>query len=255
VGDGLSLSVELALSGGRIVRARLAPSAPGRIVSSEPVAFSLALASDGVERLVVRDLDAGDAGRPAQLGLAAEIGAVSGCAVRYRGGLASVRDIERASEAGVDQIVLDAAVAFADAAVLRFTVDALGARLVVALDAEGERLRGPAERARFATLAEAGAELAYRGVPELAYTDLARAGTLSGPNLEALGSLCDAVGCAVTYGGGVRTADDISAIAALGRANLRGVTVATALYEGALTAAAAVAAAGGVPERGKEPSA
>jgi phosphoribosylformimino-5-aminoimidazole carboxamide ribotide isomerase len=112
----------------------------------------------------------------------------------------------------------------------------------VALDADGEQVRFPSGGARLSLL-DAAAELAYRGVRDLVYTDLARAGTLSGPNLAALARLCDATEGTVAYGGGVASAADVAALAALPSPPLRAVLIATALDEQRLQLPDALAAA------------
>ena len=59
---------------------------------------------------------------------------------------------------------------------------------------------------------------------------------LSGPNLEAMAALCDAVpGLPVVASGGISGAQNVRDLAALDRENLDGVIVGKALYEGAAT--------------------
>jgi phosphoribosylformimino-5-aminoimidazole carboxamide ribotide isomerase len=239
---GLTVRVELLIAEGRVVRRRLAPGSPRAVVSDDPAGFAARLAAQGAPALSVTDLDAVRAGAPFHLGLAAEIARAAGVEVGYRGGLVTPSDVERALDAGLGPLVLDTA-AFGDPAVLRFAVDLLGPRLAVALDAEGDAVRLPFGDAGPLPLVDAAAELAYRGVSDLVYTDLARAGTLTGPNLSGVAALCDAVGVGVTCAGGVRNVADIRALAGLGHANLRAVMLATALHEGRLDLIDALAAA------------
>ena len=64
------------------------------------------------------------------------------------------------------------------------------------------------------------------------YTDIARDGTLSGPNLAALAEMAAAVRLPVIASGGVSSAEDLHALA---RLPLAGVIVGRALYEGKLS--------------------
>jgi len=73
------------------------------------------------------------------------------------------------------------------------------------------------------------------------YTDIARDGMMSGPNLEAMAEMRDAVDVPLIASGGVTTADDVRQLAALG---MEGCIIGRALYEGSLTLQAALAAAG-----------
>jgi phosphoribosylformimino-5-aminoimidazole carboxamide ribotide isomerase len=238
----LEILPELPVSGGNVVRRRLAPGAPMRIVSQDPLSLAKEYAEDGAGSLLLTDVDGIEAGTPAALDLASRLAAEAGVEVTYRGGLSSAADIDRAGEAAVSRFVLDR-VAFGDAAVLRWAVDRLGSRLLVALDADGDQVRLPGGQQGPLDLADAAGELSYRGVEAFLHTDLSVAGTLTGPAEASLARLLEAVDCPVVYAGGVATADDVRRLAALGHANLRAVSIATAFHEGRLSVAEARAAA------------
>jgi phosphoribosylformimino-5-aminoimidazole carboxamide ribotide isomerase len=75
----------------------------------------------------------------------------------------------------------------------------------------------------------------------LIYTDIATDGMLAGPNLPAMSQMQAAVDLPVIASGGVTTAEDIRHLAEAGMA---GCIVGRALYEGKLSLADALAAAG-----------
>jgi phosphoribosylformimino-5-aminoimidazole carboxamide ribonucleotide (ProFAR) isomerase len=248
----LEILPELPVSGGNVVRRRLAPGAPTRVVSVDPLAVARGYAEEGSDAVLLTDLDGLEAGAPAALALATLLSAEAGLEVTYRGGLQSAADIDRAGEAGVSRFVLDR-VAFGDAAVLRWAVDRLGSRLLVALDADGDQVRLPRGQQGPLDLADAAGELAYRGVEAFLHTDLGVAGTLTGPAEASLARLLEAVACPVVYAGGVATAGDVRRLATLGHANLRAVSIATALHEGRLSVAEARAAAANPTSEEREP--
>ena len=76
------------------------------------------------------------------------------------------------------------------------------------------------------------------------YTDIARDGTLEGPNLEAIAALADAVRTPVIASGGVGELHDLERLAAL---PIAGCIVGRALYEGRFTLAEAIRRAGRDP--------
>ncbi|MBN2558663.1 MAG: 1-(5-phosphoribosyl)-5-((5-phosphoribosylamino)methylideneamino)imidazole-4-carboxamide isomerase, partial [Clostridia bacterium] len=76
------------------------------------------------------------------------------------------------------------------------------------------------------------------GVATIIYTDISRDGMMSGPNLDAMRAMVDAVGCAVIASGGVACLADVIALAETGAA---GVISGKALYEGRLNLAEAQA--------------
>jgi phosphoribosylformimino-5-aminoimidazole carboxamide ribotide isomerase len=230
---------ELLVEGGTVVRRRVAPGDPARLVAADPVELARDLAGDGLGAFLVHDADGARAGEPRALEAAAAIAALGGVEVWYRGGLQTPEAVDAARAAGVSLCVLDAG-SLADAAYLRYALDNLGDRAAVALEADGFRVVGASPSAPGASLADAAGELAFRGVGSLAVWDVARAGTLAGPNLSALRGLLDGVRCGVAYGGGIATIADLRALRDLGRANLRAVLVATALHESRFTAGEAV---------------
>jgi phosphoribosylformimino-5-aminoimidazole carboxamide ribotide isomerase len=77
-------------------------------------------------------------------------------------------------------------------------------------------------------------------VAALVYTDIARDGTLAGPNLEATAALAEAVSIPVIASGGVGSEADVTALAALAPRGVAGVIVGRALSTGALDLARAL---------------
>jgi phosphoribosylformimino-5-aminoimidazole carboxamide ribotide isomerase len=72
------------------------------------------------------------------------------------------------------------------------------------------------------------------------YTDIARDGMMSGPNVEATAALVKASPLPVIASGGVTTVADVVRLRGAG---VRGVIIGRALYEGTITVEAALAAA------------
>jgi phosphoribosylformimino-5-aminoimidazole carboxamide ribotide isomerase len=76
------------------------------------------------------------------------------------------------------------------------------------------------------------------------YTDIARDGMLTGPNVVAMKAMKEAVRQPVIASGGVTTASDVAALAAIPMA---GCIIGRALYEGKLNLSDALAAAAAKP--------
>jgi phosphoribosylformimino-5-aminoimidazole carboxamide ribotide isomerase len=131
-------------------------------------------------------------------------------------------------------------------------VDTLAARhrVAVGLDARGGEV---AVRGWVASSGKTVVDLAHRfanvGVDALVVTDIGRDGTLDGPDVTGLAALLDEVAVPVLASGGVANLDDLRVLAGLrstvdpGR-GLGGVVVGRALYEGAFSVEAALAALG-----------
>lgn len=69
------------------------------------------------------------------------------------------------------------------------------------------------------------------GVKTIIYTDISKDGTLSGPNLEQLDEINNAVSCDIIASGGVTDIDDIKALKSLG---LYGAICGKSIYSGSL---------------------
>ena len=115
--------------------------------------------------------------------------------------------------------------------------------MAVGLDARGREVavRGWREGSG-RDLLDVASEFADVGVEALVVTEIARDGTLAGPDLEGLAEVLEASGLPVVASGGVGTLDDLRALDALRGAgrSLAGVIVGKAIYEGAFTVEAAV---------------
>jgi phosphoribosylformimino-5-aminoimidazole carboxamide ribotide isomerase len=128
-------------------------------------------------------------------------------------------------------------------------VDRHGERIVVSVDARGGivTVAGWTDESEMPA-PELVAAMAGRGVRRFAYTPVEVDGTLDGP---ATGSLADVAAAAgdgeLIYSGGVGSLDHLRELAHLGIANLAGVIVGRALYEGRFTVAEAQDALEGDP--------
>jgi phosphoribosylformimino-5-aminoimidazole carboxamide ribotide isomerase len=193
--------------------------------AGEPVALARRFAGAGARRIHLVDLDGARSGRvrPELVRLIAE--AVAPARLQASGGIRSVEDAEALLGAGADRVVVGTA-AVADPAPW---ADALGGRLAVALDVRDGQVRtaGWTEGSGLA-LADAVARCVEAGVERVLCTAIDRDGTLAGPDLELVRTVA-ASGLRVLAAGGVRTPEDVAALAEagaeaaiVGRALLRG---------------------------------
>jgi phosphoribosylformimino-5-aminoimidazole carboxamide ribotide isomerase len=148
--------------------------------------------------------------------------------VQASGGIRSLADAHSLLAVGAARVVVGTAAW----KLLDELVTALGERLVVALD-----VREGAVRTTGWT--EGGLPLDYAidrcrnaGVTRLLCTAIERDGTLSGPNVELIGTVVERSGLPVLAAGGIRDQGDVDALAAAGA---EGAVVGRALLEGRLT--------------------
>jgi phosphoribosylformimino-5-aminoimidazole carboxamide ribotide isomerase len=230
------------LLGGRCVRLYQGDYGRSTVYGDDPVSQALAFEAEGAPWVHVVDLDAARTGEPVNRPVIAAIAEAVSVPVQTGGGVRDDAAAEALFDAGVSRVVVGTA-ALEDPGFVR----RLAARrpVAVGLDARGRdvAVRGWTEGSGHDLLDLARA-FADAGVAALVVTEISRDGTLEGPDLEGLASVLEATSIPVVASGGVGTAADLAALAALrggGRA-LAGAIVGRAIYEGALSVGDAVAA-------------
>jgi phosphoribosylformimino-5-aminoimidazole carboxamide ribotide isomerase len=213
--------------------------------AADPLEAASRWVAQGARWLHVVDLDGARAGRPVNLHNLKRITAELGVPVQYGGGLRDSASARSALEAGAERVVLGTA-AFAVPSVLDQLLAEVPDRVAVAVDVrEGRVATGGWTEATDLEPRTAVEQLAARGVGCFVYTDIDRDGTLDGVAADAFARLCAAAeGRPVVYSGGIGTTEHLRDLAALDIANLEGVIVGKALYEGRFDVAEARAALG-----------
>ncbi len=234
----ITLYPAIDLSEGRAVRLRQGDFAQSTVFSEDPVAQARAFADDGATSLHVVDLDGARAGEPVHAALVASIAAAFPGTVHLGGGLRSRAAIETALATGVDRVVVGTAV-IDDRDLLEWAIDRLGDGLVVGLDArQGKVATHGWTQVSDRDAIEVATSLVSMGVRRLAYTDIARDGTLGGPNVAAMRRLAEAAPpLRLIASGGVSSLDDLRRFRDARIASLDGVIVGRALYEGRFSVA------------------
>jgi phosphoribosylformimino-5-aminoimidazole carboxamide ribotide isomerase/phosphoribosylanthranilate isomerase len=110
-----------------------------------------------------------------------------------------------------------------------------GDRIAVGLDVRGQTLAARGWTKEGGDLYETIARLDSDGCARYVVTDVAKDGTLMGPNIELLKSVCSVTKRPVIASGGIATLEDISALAKLQSIGIEGAIVGKALYAGAFT--------------------
>jgi phosphoribosylformimino-5-aminoimidazole carboxamide ribotide isomerase len=229
------------LRGGKCVRLLQGDYDKETVFGDDPVAMAERFVAAGARRLHIVDLDGAKDGRPTQADLVARIVAGAGVPCQLGGGVRTLETACRYLDAGVARVVVGS-IAIEQPDLLVALAEAFPDRIVLGLDARDGHVavRGWIETSDLTAL-EVARRHAALPLAAIVYTDIATDGMLSGPNLPALEEMAAAVALPVVASGGVADADDIAKVATTGCA---GCIVGRALYEGTVTIAEAVAAAG-----------
>ncbi len=187
------------------------------VSESDPFALIKRFVDAGAGVLHVVDLTAARAGVVRRELIERAVAAAAPARVQAAGGVRSTTDARALVDAGAEWVVVGTA-AFSSPGLLDDLVTALGERLVVAIDVRD----GACRRRRLdahdppLAVADAVARAVDAGVSRLLCTAIERDGTLGGPSLGLLESVCSMSSLPVLAAGGVRSADDLAAIEAVG---------------------------------------
>lgn len=230
---------------GRCVRLAQGDYERATVYGDDPGAVAAEFAALGPPRLHVVDLDGARAGRPHNRdAVRAIVTGAKGIPVQLGGGMRSQAAVEEALELGVDRVILGTA-ALRDPELVSESARRWPGRVVVGIDARDGRV---ATQGWLETGDTAALELARcfegAGVAALVYTNIARDGMGSGPDLEATAELAGAVAIPVIASGGVGSEAHVRAAAEYAGRGIAGLIVGRALYTGDVDLARALEIAG-----------
>jgi phosphoribosylformimino-5-aminoimidazole carboxamide ribotide isomerase len=215
------------------------------VYDADPLAAAQRWAADGARMLHVVDLDGARSGAPVNLDHVRRIVAGVEVPVQVGGGLRSVTAVRDVLEAGAARAVLGTA-ALRDIDFLDEALAEHGDRIVVSVDARQGRLATSGWTEQTEVPAESAIEaLGHRGASRFVYSSIERDGMLSGPDVDEVRRIAQAVRGSFIYSGGVSSLEDLRGLASLRQVNLSGVIVGTALYEQRFGVAEAQAALDG----------
>ncbi|MFL4977505.1 MAG: 1-(5-phosphoribosyl)-5-[(5-phosphoribosylamino)methylideneamino]imidazole-4-carboxamide isomerase [Xanthobacteraceae bacterium] len=226
---------------GLCVRLEQGDMARATVFSRDPASQAQAFEVQGFEYLHVVDLDGAFAGKPMNAGAVDRILETVSIPVQLGGGIRDTATVEAWLEKGVTRVIIGTA-AVRDPPFVRQAARDYPGRVAVGLDARDGKV---AVEGWAATSELSALEIARRfedvGVAAIIYTDVARDGMLTGLNLDATIALADAVSIPVVASGGLASLEDVQALLAPRAAKLAGAIAGRALYDGRLSAAAALA--------------
>lgn len=238
-GDVLTLLPAVDVSSGRAVR--LVQGAAGsETVYGDPLEAALAWQAGGAEWIHLVDLDAAF-GRGSNAELLADVVRQVDVAVELSGGIRDDASLDAALATGCARVNLGTA-ALESPAWVRAAIARHGERIAVGLDVRGSRLAARGWTREGGELWDVLARLDRDGCARYVVTDVARDGTLAGPNLDLLRAVCAATDRPVVASGGVSSLADLRALAGLVPLGVEGAIVGKALYAGAFTLPEALAA-------------
>ena len=206
----------------------------------DPVEAALAWQEQGADWLHLVDLDAAF-GRGDNRELLARVVGTLDIPVEMSGGIRDDESLTAALATGCARVNLGTA-ALEDPEWTRRVIAQHGDLIAVGLDVRGTTLAARGWTREGGDLWETLERLDADGCARYVVTDVAKDGTLTGPNLSLLREVCSRTDRPVVASGGVSSLEDIHRLAELTGVGVEGAIVGKALYAGSFTLPEALAA-------------
>lgn len=216
------------------------------VYSADPVAQAQIFADAGASWIHVVDLDAARTGDPVNRSVVGAIAAGVSVPVQTGGGVRSVEAAQHLFDVGVERVVVGTAAV--ENPELAAQLSELGHRVAIGLDGRNGTIATHGwETETNLTVVEVARRFEDLGVDAVVVTEIARDGTLEGPDIAGLTDALAGTSLDVIASGGVGTTAHLEELVALetdGR-RLSGVIVGRAIYEGTVDLAGALRACQG----------
>ena len=202
-------------------------------VAEDPVKTASSFRRAGAVWMHMVDLDGAVLGRRVNQDVFKSVAEKSRLKIELGGGIRDMDTVTRLLEGGIERVILGTAALRNPELVLR-AIEKFGCeRVVIGIDAREGRVavQGWVEGSDVTPL-ELAQKMRAAGAKYIVYTDIARDGMLSGPNLENTRELVEKSGMSIIASGGVSTPEDVERVRDLG---CEGAIIGKALYEGRIT--------------------
>lgn len=178
-------------------------------VAEDALETALSFVKAGCEWVHMVDLDGSLKKKPVNAQTFITVARETPLKVELGGGIRTMNDIDFYAQNGISRIILGS-VALKDPQLVKEAVKEFGNLIAVGIDAKNGYAAAEgwtqSSNVYFTDLAS---QMESAGVKTIIYTDIGRDGTLSGPNMEQLKEINDAVSCNITASGGVTDINDI----------------------------------------------
>ena len=223
------------LKNGRCVRLLQGEADAEKVYSDDPAAMARSFEDAGAKRLHLVDLDGAFMGQGTNLNSIHSILKTISIPVQLGGGLRTADDVERMLKLGVSSVIIGT-MAIKNPDVFEYIIKHFSGELIIlGIDARNRKvaIEGWQEGTEIYDIDFA---LHWKkvGIQRVVFTDIARDGMLSGPNMEALRNFARGTGLKILASGGVSSMEDLELLKTLEADGVDQVISGKAIYEGKL---------------------
>lgn len=231
------------LKGGQCVRLLQGREDAITSYSKYPAEMARRWVNEGADLIHLVDLDGAFSGDQKNIDSIRSIRSAVNVELELGGGIRDMERIDMLFDMGIDRIILGT-VAVDKPELVEEAASKYPGRVIVGIDAKDGRVavKGWVEVTSTDAMSLASA-MEHQGAAGIIYTDIARDGMMSGPNISAMREMVDQVDIPVIASGGISRMDDIDKLLTID--GLWGVITGKALYEGAIQLSDAIKKAKG----------
>jgi len=201
-------------------------------VAESPIKTAISFAECGAEWIHMVDLDGALDSAPKNSKMFIDVAMSSGLKIEVGGGIRSIETIEFYLANGISRVILGSA-ALSNPDLVISACKKFGDKIDVGIDARNRFVADNGwlntSKVDFIDLAKS---VEQAGVGCIIFTDISKDGTLSGPNLDQLEEINNAVGCNIIASGGIKNINDIHDLKAM---DLYGAICGKSIYSGSLS--------------------
>lgn len=223
---------------GQCVRLTKGDFATVEKVAEDPLGTARRFEEAGAEWLHMVDLDGAKEGSLKNTEVFIKVAQNTGMKIELGGGIRTLESIDYYMEQGISRVIIGSA-AISNRELVKRAAEKYGERIAVGIDARNGMVSGDGwltdSSITYLELAKTMEEI---GIGCIIFTDISKDGTLSGPNLEQLFQIKEAVSCDIIASGGIHTLKDIIDLKEMG---LYGVICGKSIYKGTLSLEEAIA--------------
>ena len=223
------------LKDGKVVRLIQGRFNQKRVYSADPISTARHWEKQGAKYLHVVDLDGAKTGRVCHLDVIKRMARSVGIPIEFGGGLRNKKSISRILDCGVERVVLGTKLQDQD--FLRSIFREFKQRIITSIDVQNNILKisGWQRKYKRLSILDLIRKLEDIGFKQIICTDIARDGTLKGPNIAMIKKILKNSRLSVIASGGISSLRDLIKLKTLSKQGLRGVIVGKALYEARFT--------------------
>lgn len=207
-------------------------------VAEDPLETAKSFKECGAEWIHMVDLDGAIEGSLINSDIFVKVAKESGLEVEIGGGIRTMESIEYYLGNGISRVILGS-VAITNPELAKEAINKFGEKIAIGIDAKDGMAKAggwlETSEVNFIDLAK---KMESIGTKTIIYTDISKDGTLSGPNLEQLSEINNAVSCDIIASGGIHVIDDIKALKDM---NIYGAICGKSIYKKTLSLKEALA--------------